>query len=70
MTITAEDMICSLAGMCNHASTTDGAGFSRMDADFGHSLAQWASPYGIHGPSHTKGPWKSLRNGKSSSPSS
>lgn len=43
MTITAEDMICSLAGMCNHASTTDGAGFSRMDADFGHSLAQWAS---------------------------
>lgn len=43
MTITAEEMICSLAGMCNRASTTDGAGFSKMDADFGHSLAQWAN---------------------------
>lgn len=40
---TAEGMICSLAGMCNHASTWDGAGFSKMDASFGHSLAQQAS---------------------------
>jgi hypothetical protein len=40
---TAEGMICSLAGMCNHASTWDGAGFSKMDASFGHSLARQAS---------------------------
>jgi len=41
--LTAEDMICKLANMCNHASTLDGSGFSRMDADFGHSLARHAS---------------------------
>jgi hypothetical protein len=40
---TAEGMICTLAGMCNHASTWDGAGFSKMDSSFGHSLAQQAS---------------------------
>lgn len=36
---TAEGMILRLAGMCNHASTNDGAGFSKADAEFGHSLA-------------------------------
>lgn len=36
---TAEDMVMRLAGVCNHASTNDGAGFSKIDAEFGHSLA-------------------------------
>lgn len=40
---TAEDMLLALAGMCNHASSWDGAGFSKMDAEFGHSLARHAS---------------------------
>lgn len=40
---TAEGMILSLAGMCNHAATHDGAGFSRTDVEFGHSLAQRAA---------------------------
>ncbi len=40
---TAEDMICTLAGMCNYASSWDGAGFSKIDAEFGHSLARQAS---------------------------
>lgn len=39
---TAESMICQLAGVCNGASTWDGAGFSKMDTNFGHSLAQRA----------------------------
>lgn len=39
---TAERMIQTLAGMCNHASTWDGAGFSKMDTQFGHSLAEKA----------------------------
>lgn len=39
---TAEDMICKLAELCNHASTQDGHGFSKMDSSFGHSLAQQA----------------------------
>jgi hypothetical protein len=41
--ITAERMIQQLAGVCNGASTWDGAGFSKMDVSFGHSLAQRAS---------------------------
>ena len=41
--ITAERMIMQLAGVCNGASTWDGAGFSKMDVSFGHSLAQRAS---------------------------
>jgi hypothetical protein len=41
--ITAERMIQQLAGVCNGASTWDGAGFSKMDTSFGHSLAQRAS---------------------------
>lgn len=32
--------IRGLAGVCNYASSLDGMGFSRTDADFGHSLAQ------------------------------
>ena len=36
---TAEDMICILAGMCDGAHQTDGAGFSKLDTNFGHSLA-------------------------------
>lgn len=40
--LTAERMIQSLAGMCNGASTWDGAGFSKMDTNFGHSLAMRA----------------------------
>jgi hypothetical protein len=40
---TAERMIQQLAGVCNHASTLDGSGFSRLDSAFGHSLAQQAS---------------------------
>jgi hypothetical protein len=40
--ITAERMILQLAGVCNGASTWDGAGFSKMDTNFGHSLAQRA----------------------------
>jgi hypothetical protein len=39
---TAEWMICHLAGVCNGASTWDGAGFSKVDAAFGHSLAERA----------------------------
>lgn len=39
---TAESMIQQLAGVCNGARTWDGAGFSKMDTDFGHSLAQRA----------------------------
>jgi len=38
--ITAETMICQLAGMCNGAATWDGAGFSKFDVSFGHSLAE------------------------------
>ena len=41
--ITAERMIQQLAGVCNGASTWDGAGFSKMDVSFGHSLAERAS---------------------------
>ena len=41
--ITAERMIMTLAGVCNGASTWDGAGFSKMDVSFGHSLAERAS---------------------------
>lgn len=41
--ITAERMIQQLAGVCNGAATWDGAGFSKMDVSFGHSLAQRAS---------------------------
>jgi hypothetical protein len=40
--ITAERMIQNLAGVCNGASTWDGAGFSRMDVSLGHSLAERA----------------------------
>lgn len=40
--ITAERMIQQLAGVCNGAATWDGAGYSKMDTSFGHSLAQWA----------------------------
>lgn len=40
---TAEDMICALADSCNHAQTHDGQGFSRFDADLGHSLANVAA---------------------------
>ena len=39
---TAERMILTLAGVCNGASTWDGAGFSKMDTAFGHSLAERA----------------------------
>jgi len=42
-TLTVESMICTLAGMCNGASTYDGAGFSKVDVNFGHSLAERAS---------------------------
>ena len=40
---TAERMIMTLAGMCNGASSWDGAGFSKMDTAFGHSLAERAA---------------------------
>ena len=40
--LTAERMIMQLAGVCNGASTWDGAGFSKMDTSFGHSLAERA----------------------------
>ena len=40
---TAERMIQQLAGVCNGASTWDGAGFSKMDTAFGHSLAERAA---------------------------
>lgn len=39
---TAESLICQLAGVCNGAATWDGAGFSKFDTHFGHSLAQRA----------------------------
>ena len=39
---TAERMILTLAGVCNGASTWDGAGFSKVDTAFGHSLAERA----------------------------
>ncbi|CAB4123131.1 hypothetical protein UFOVP29_290 [uncultured Caudovirales phage] len=39
---TAEALICQLAGVCNGAATWDGAGFSKFDTHFGHSLAQRA----------------------------
>jgi hypothetical protein len=39
---TAERMIMSLAGVCNGAATWDGAGFSKLDTAFGHSLAERA----------------------------
>jgi hypothetical protein len=39
---TAESLICRVAGVCNGAATWDGAGFSKFDAHFGHSLAQRA----------------------------
>lgn len=39
---TAESMIMTLAGVCNGAATWDGAGFSKMDTQFGHSLAEKA----------------------------
>jgi hypothetical protein len=39
---TAERMIMQLAGVCNGASTWDGAGFSKIDTNFGHSLAERA----------------------------
>ena len=42
-THTAESMICALAGMCDGAFQIDGAGFSRFDAEFGHSLANHAN---------------------------
>ena len=41
--ITAEHMIRKLAGMCNGASSWDGAGFSKTDVQFGHSLAAQAA---------------------------
>ncbi len=40
---TAERMIMQLAGVCNGAATWDGAGFSKMDTAFGHSLAERAA---------------------------
>lgn len=40
---TAERMIMHLAGVCNGASTWDGAGFSKLDTAFGHSLATRAA---------------------------
>lgn len=39
---TAEDMICSLAGMCDGANQIDGQGFSKFDSNLGKSLAQMA----------------------------
>lgn len=39
---TAEDMICTLANVCNYATQQDGTGFSKVDANFGHSLADHA----------------------------
>jgi len=39
---TAEALICRVAGVCNGAATWDGAGFSKFDAHFGHSVAQRA----------------------------
>ena len=42
-TLTVESMICTLAGMCNGASTYDGTGFSKIDVNFGHSLAEHAN---------------------------
>jgi hypothetical protein len=39
---TAESLICLLANSCNHAQSLDGFGFSRNDAEFGHSLANRA----------------------------
>jgi hypothetical protein len=59
--LTAEDMICRLAGMCNHASTIDGSGFSRMDADFGHSLAEHASSGKAWSPKQAAAALKLLR---------
>lgn len=41
--ITAEGLICQLASACNGASTWDGSGFSKLDASFGHSLADRAN---------------------------
>jgi hypothetical protein len=41
--VTAERMIMNLAGMCNGASSWDGAGFSKTDVQFGHSLAAQAA---------------------------
>jgi hypothetical protein len=43
---TAEAAICYLAGRCNYARTVDGHGFSKFDADFGHSLAEKVHRYG------------------------
>lgn len=40
--ITAERMIMNLAGMCDGASTNDSLGYSKMDTNFGHSLAERA----------------------------
>ena len=39
---TAESLICFLADSCNRASSHDAAGFSKYDAEFGHSLANRA----------------------------
>ena len=39
---TAEGLLIQLADRCNHASTWDSAGFSKLDTELGHSLAQRA----------------------------
>ena len=35
---TAEGLLIQLADRCNHASTWDSAGFSKLDTELGHSL--------------------------------
>jgi hypothetical protein len=40
--VTVEDMIVKLTNSCNGASSYDGTGFSKIDVNFGHSLAKRA----------------------------
>lgn len=43
--IAAQESMRMLAGVCNYATTRDGAGFSKFDATVGHSLGETPGPY-------------------------
>jgi len=49
-----------LAGRCNWATTWDGEGFNKFDADFGHSLAN----YQTWSPKQARAAWKMVRKYK------
>ena len=39
-----KDALCTLANVCNYAATTDGSGYNKYDAQFGHQLAEQSFP--------------------------